>query len=216
MTEFSWKTNALLRFIEKLQQDIPGEGVKQQLEALAGTYYLSLLHKHQGDFLATSYLNPKQAALANDQLRALYAKVSDNSYYHNILKILLIIKFKWSINCQNFVATSAIIRQQKKLLVAKWYHLISVNLWWCNFVTIILYFLTSSLFQVRPNAIALVDAFNYTDHYLGSILGRYDGNVYPKLYEAAWKEPLNDTVVPDGYHEYVRPLLKQQLHNARL
>ncbi|MCH1922297.1 hypothetical protein L9G15_23110, partial [Shewanella sp. A3A] len=33
--------------------------------------------------------------------------------------------------------------------------------------------------QVRPNAVALVDAFNYTDHYLGSVLGRYDGNVYP-------------------------------------
>ncbi|KAF2315054.1 hypothetical protein GH714_038038 [Hevea brasiliensis] len=70
--------------------------------------------------------------------------------------------------------------------------------------------------QVRPNAIALVDAFNYTDHYLGSVLGRYDGNVYPKLYEEAWKDPLNDSIVPDGYHEYVRPLLKQQHRNARL
>lgn len=63
------------RFLEKLQQDIPGEGVKQQLQALCGIYYLSLLHKHQGDFLATSYITPKQAELANDQLRALYAKV---------------------------------------------------------------------------------------------------------------------------------------------
>ncbi|XP_010538409.1 PREDICTED: peroxisomal acyl-coenzyme A oxidase 1-like [Tarenaya hassleriana] len=70
--------------------------------------------------------------------------------------------------------------------------------------------------QVRPNAVALVDAFNYTDHYLGSVLGRYDGNVYPKLFEEAWKDPLNDSVVPDGYHQYIRPLLKQQLHTARL
>ncbi|KAL0296277.1 UNVERIFIED_CONTAM: Peroxisomal acyl-coenzyme A oxidase 1 [Sesamum radiatum] len=131
------------KFIDKMQQDVPGEGVKRQLEVLCGIYYLYLIHKHQGDFLATSYLNPKQAALANDQLRALYS-------------------------------------------------------------------------QVRPNAIALVDAFNYTDHFLGSILGRYDGNVYPKLYEAAWKDPLNETVLPDGYHEYIRPLLKQQLHSARL
>ncbi|KAL3818001.1 hypothetical protein ACJIZ3_003906 [Penstemon smallii] len=131
------------KFIDKLQQDIPGKGVKQQLEALCGIYYLYLLHKHQGDFLATSYLTPKQAALANDQLRALYTKV-------------------------------------------------------------------------RPNAVALVDSFNYTDHFLGSILGCYDGNVYPKLYDAAWKDPLNDSVVPEGYHEYVRPLLKQQLHTAKL
>ncbi|GFQ07027.1 peroxisomal acyl-coenzyme a oxidase 1 [Phtheirospermum japonicum] len=132
------------KFIEKVQQaDIDGEGVKQQLESLCGIYCLSLLHKHKGDFLATCYLTPNQAALANDQLRSLYTKV-------------------------------------------------------------------------RPNAVALVDAFNYSDHYLSSILGRYDGNVYPKLYEAAWKDPLNESDVPDGYEEYVRPLLKQQLHMAKL
>ncbi|XP_043716446.1 peroxisomal acyl-coenzyme A oxidase 1-like [Telopea speciosissima] len=131
------------KFIEKLQQDIPGKGVKEQLEALCNIYALSLLHKHQGDFLATGCISPKQASLVNGQLRSLYA-------------------------------------------------------------------------QVRPNAIALVDAFNYTDHYLGSVLGRYDGNVYPKLYEEAWKDPLNDSVVPEGYHEYIRPLLKQQLRMARL
>ena len=70
--------------------------------------------------------------------------------------------------------------------------------------------------QLRPNAIAVVDAFNFTDHYLGSILGRYDGNVYPSLYAEAWKDPLNESVVPDGYREYVQPLLKNQLRNARL
>lgn len=63
------------RFLEKLEQDIPGEGVKQQLEALCGIYYLSLLHKHQGDFLATSYITPKQSALANELLRTLLTKV---------------------------------------------------------------------------------------------------------------------------------------------
>ncbi|XP_047325893.1 peroxisomal acyl-coenzyme A oxidase 1-like [Impatiens glandulifera] len=131
------------KFIEKLQQTIPGKGIKQQLEVLCNIYALSLLHKHKGDFLSTFCITPKQAALANEQLRSLYS-------------------------------------------------------------------------QVRPNAIALVDAFNYTDHYLSSILGRYDGNVYPKLYEEAWKDPLNDSVVPDGYHEYIRPVLKQQLRNSRL
>ncbi|EEF37074.1 peroxisomal acyl-coenzyme A oxidase 1 [Ricinus communis] len=131
------------KFIEKLQQEIPGKGVKQQLQILCYMYALNLLHKHQGDFLSTGCITPKQASLANDQLRSLYS-------------------------------------------------------------------------QVRPNAIALVDAFNYTDHYLGSVLGCYDGNVYPKLYEEAWKDPLNDSVIPDGYNEYVRPMLKQQLRNARL
>ncbi|KAI3792933.1 hypothetical protein L2E82_06826 [Cichorium intybus] len=131
------------KFIEKLQQDIPGKGVRESLEVLCYVYALFLLHKHQGDFLATGYLTPKQSALANDQLRTLYSKV-------------------------------------------------------------------------RPNAIALVDSFSYTDHYLGSILGRYDGNVYPKLYEAAWKDPLNDSDVADGFHQYVQPILKQNLHSAKL
>ncbi|XP_022957805.1 peroxisomal acyl-coenzyme A oxidase 1-like [Cucurbita moschata] len=131
------------KFIEKLKGDIPGKGVKEQLQKLCSIYALYTLHKHMGDFLSTSTITPKQASLADDQLRSLYS-------------------------------------------------------------------------QVRPNAVALVDAFNYTDHYLGSILGRYDGNVYPNLYNEAWKEPLNDSAVPDGYHEYIRPLLKQQLRNARL
>ncbi|KAM7259932.1 hypothetical protein ACFE04_015673 [Oxalis oulophora] len=131
------------KFIEKLQQDIPGEGVKKQLEKLCGIYALYILHKYQGDFIGTDYITPKQAALANEQLRSLYS-------------------------------------------------------------------------QVRPNAVALVDAFNYTDHFLNSALGRYDGNVYPTLYAEAWKDPLNESVVPDGYQEYIRPLLKQQLRNARL
>ncbi|KAK9921846.1 hypothetical protein M0R45_030342 [Rubus argutus] len=131
------------KFIEKLQQNIQGIGVKQLLETLCYIYSLNLIHKHLGDFLSTRSITPKQASLASDQLRSLYAKV-------------------------------------------------------------------------RPNAIALVDAFNYTDHFLGSVLGSYDGNVYPKLYEEAWKDPLNESVVPDGYHENIRPVLKQQLQNARL
>ncbi|WVZ21740.1 hypothetical protein V8G54_000284 [Vigna mungo] len=131
------------KFIEKLQQDITGKGVKHQIQLLCSIYALSLLHKHLGDFLSTGCITPKQGSLANDLLRSLYS-------------------------------------------------------------------------QVRPNAIGLVDAFNYTDHYLGSVLGRYDGDVYPKLYEEAWKDPLNDSVVPDGFQEYIRPMLKQQLRNARL
>ncbi|KAL8116443.1 hypothetical protein AgCh_022803 [Apium graveolens] len=70
--------------------------------------------------------------------------------------------------------------------------------------------------EVQPNAVALVDSFNYTDHYLGSILGRYDGNEYSKLYEAAWKDPLSDSVVLDGYVEYIKPLLEETLHLSRL
>ncbi|GFZ01141.1 acyl-CoA oxidase 1 [Actinidia rufa] len=137
------------KFIEKLQQDIPGKGVKGQLEVLCYVYALYLLHKHQGDFLSTGCITPKQASLANDQLRSLYSKVS--------------------------LSLSHLAGQS-----------------------------------------ALVDSFNYTDHLLGSILGCYDRNVYPKLYEAAWKDPLNESVVPNGYHEYIKPVLKQQIRTFRL
>ncbi|KAJ6851121.1 peroxisomal acyl-coenzyme A oxidase 1-like [Iris pallida] len=131
------------KFIEKVQGDVDGQGVKEQLQILCNIYALSLLHKHLGDFLSTSCITPNQGALANDQLRALYS-------------------------------------------------------------------------QLRPNAIALVDAFNYTDHYLGSVLGRYDGNVYPHLYEAALKDPLNDSVVPEGYDAHIKPVLKQRFRVSRL
>lgn len=131
------------KFIEKLKQDIPGKGVKNQLEMLCNVYSLSLLHKHRGDFLSVGYLTNEQSKLASDQLRDLYS-------------------------------------------------------------------------QVRPNAVALVDAFNYTDHFLGSILGRYDGNVYPHLYEEAFKDPLNESVVPKGYEEYIRPVLKHELRASKL
>ena len=36
--------------------------------------------------------------------------------------------------------------------------------------------------DIRPNAVALVDAFDYPDQLLQSCLGRYDGQVYEALY----------------------------------
>ncbi|KAK2495865.1 hypothetical protein MC885_006820, partial [Smutsia gigantea] len=54
-------------------------------------------------------------------------------------------------------------------------------------------FLQELLMAVRPNAVALVDAFDFHDVTLGSVLGRYDGNVYENLFEWAKKSPLNKT-----------------------
>lgn len=64
----------------------------------------------------------------------------------------------------------------------------------CNIIFVThhdsLFFFFFLVLQVRhPNAIALVDVFNYTDHFLGSVLGRYDHNVYPKLYEESLEGP---------------------------
>lgn len=93
------------RFIEKLQQDIPGKGVKQILEVLCSVYALSLLHKHLGDFISTGCIDPKQGSLASEQLRNLYSQVCPqrfnsmlcclyfNQLYENSLIILRVFRF---------------------------------------------------------------------------------------------------------------------------
>lgn len=55
------------------------------------------------------------------------------------------------------------------------------------------------LSQLRPNAVALVDAFNFHDKMLNSVLGRYDGNVYEHLFDWARRSPLNSTQVSHGH-----------------
>nr|XP_020466619.1 peroxisomal acyl-coenzyme A oxidase 1 [Monopterus albus] len=62
------------------------------------------------------------------------------------------------------------------------------------------------LSQLRPNAVALVDAFDIHDKSLNSVLGRYDGNVYEHLFEWARRSPLNSTEVHESFHKYLKPL----------
>ncbi|XP_060774936.1 peroxisomal acyl-coenzyme A oxidase 1 isoform X2 [Neoarius graeffei] len=60
--------------------------------------------------------------------------------------------------------------------------------------------------EIRPNAVALVDAFDYCDEMLNSTLGRYDGNVYESMFEWAKRAPLNRTEVHESYYKYMKPL----------
>ncbi|XP_073251487.1 peroxisomal acyl-coenzyme A oxidase 1-like [Porites lutea] len=64
--------------------------------------------------------------------------------------------------------------------------------------------------QLRPEAVALVDAFDYSDFVLNSPLGRYDGNVYEALFKYAQKAALNDRQVQPAYYKYLRPLMQSQ------
>eukprot|EP00005_Dracoamoeba_jomungandri_P012469 CAMPEP_0174275486 /NCGR_PEP_ID=MMETSP0439-20130205/59850_1 /TAXON_ID=0 /ORGANISM="Stereomyxa ramosa, Strain Chinc5" /LENGTH=726 /DNA_ID=CAMNT_0015367591 /DNA_START=8 /DNA_END=2188 /DNA_ORIENTATION=+ len=59
--------------------------------------------------------------------------------------------------------------------------------------------------HLRPDALPLVDAFDFPDNVLNSVIGGYDGNVYEGLYESAKKSELNQTDPFDGYEEYLRP-----------
>jgi acyl-CoA oxidase len=74
----------------------------------------------------------------------------------------------------------------------------------------------SLLHALRPDAVALVDAFNYTDRQLNSALGRYDGRVYEAMVEAVKRSPLNASDVVQGYEEHLKPLLNRQVLRGKL
>ncbi|XP_060620629.2 peroxisomal acyl-coenzyme A oxidase 1 isoform X1 [Anolis sagrei] len=59
---------------------------------------------------------------------------------------------------------------------------------------------------IRPNAVALVDSFDIHDSVLGSVLGRYDGNVYENMFEWSKKSPLNKTQVHPSFHKHLKPM----------
>ncbi|KAJ3172573.1 hypothetical protein HDU88_005902 [Geranomyces variabilis] len=70
------------------------------------------------------------------------------------------------------------------------------------------------LAELRPDAVALVDAWNFSDYLLNSTLGRYDGKVYEALVESAGREPLNigeNFEVVSAYKPYFQPMLKAPL-----
>lgn len=65
----------------------------------------------------------------------------------------------------------------------------------------------SLLALIRPDAVALVDAFEFPDNVLSSALGRRDGRVYESLYAAAKASPLNARDPFEGYERVLRPHL---------
>ncbi|CAG9855181.1 unnamed protein product [Phyllotreta striolata] len=64
---------------------------------------------------------------------------------------------------------------------------------------------------LRPNAVGIVDAFDFRDEVLSSALGSYDGNVYERLLEEAQKSPLNAEPVNKSFKSYLKPFMKSQL-----
>lgn len=63
---------------------------------------------------------------------------------------------------------------------------------------------------IRPDAVALVDAFEHTDNSMfNSALGRFDGNVYEALYRKARAEPLNAQDVLPTY-KYIRAFTQRK------
>ncbi|KOB77089.1 putative Acyl-coenzyme A oxidase 1, peroxisomal [Operophtera brumata] len=65
--------------------------------------------------------------------------------------------------------------------------------------------------KIRPNAVGLVDAFDYRDEILNSTLGAYDGRVYERLMGEALKSPLNAESVNQSFYKYLKPLMQGKL-----
>jgi len=72
---------------------------------------------------------------------------------------------------------------------------------------------TAVLAAVRPDAVALVDAFGKTDFELNSAIGRSDGNYIQALYELAQKEPLNQSQ-EKGFDQEHLLFLKDIIHGT--
>ena len=65
--------------------------------------------------------------------------------------------------------------------------------------------------EIRPDCVPLVDAFDFPDSVIKSTIGRYDGNVYEALYDAAQKSTLNQTDPFVGYDKTLKPHLNKEL-----
>ncbi|PNH11730.1 Peroxisomal acyl-coenzyme A oxidase 2 [Tetrabaena socialis] len=63
------------------------------------------------------------------------------------------------------------------------------------------------LAALRPNAVALVDAFAFPDYLLHSALGRRDGDVYRGLLDMAAGSPLNASAEGPAWEGVLRPVL---------
>ena len=61
---------------------------------------------------------------------------------------------------------------------------------------------------VRKNAVALVDARDFSDFRLKSALGRYDGDIYPHIVAAAKRDPLNERDPGPAYEHALKKLIK--------
>jgi len=66
------------------------------------------------------------------------------------------------------------------------------------------------LVELRPDAVALVDAFGYEDYALNSALGRYDGDVYTALLDMAKVSPLNATQAGPAWEEVLKPAMHRK------
>ena len=69
--------------------------------------------------------------------------------------------------------------------------------------------------EIRPQAISIIESFGIPDAYLQSAVGNSYGDIYETHLKWAKDSRLNHTkagdAIPDGYMEYMMPVLKAKL-----
>ncbi|KAH8299948.1 hypothetical protein KR044_007833, partial [Drosophila immigrans] len=71
--------------------------------------------------------------------------------------------------------------------------------------------LETALTKIRPDAVAIVDGFDFTDRQLNSTIGSFDGNAYERIFDATLKSPMNQKSVPKSFHEQLGPFMKSNM-----
>ncbi|KAH8331377.1 hypothetical protein KR074_001744, partial [Drosophila pseudoananassae] len=71
--------------------------------------------------------------------------------------------------------------------------------------------LETVLAKLRPDAVAIVDGFDFNDQQLNSTLGAFDGNAYERIFDAALRNPMNQKSVPKSFHEHLKPFMKSNI-----
>ena len=73
----------------------------------------------------------------------------------------------------------------------------------------------SLLSKIRPDAVALVDAFDWRDETLSSTIGCYDGNVYEKMLAMSKRGPMNKFEVAPGI-KHIKAFTQKFLDDSKL
>ena len=61
---------------------------------------------------------------------------------------------------------------------------------------------------MKPQLLNLVEAFDYDDNSLNTVIGNYDGQYVDRFFNQAQASHLNDKDVLDGFKEHIMPIMK--------
>jgi len=118
------------------------------------------------------------------------------------------VNFLTSITCpkiKNMLSRLCCLFALSHFIEGNWGEIIDKDQYW-----VIKTCINDLLNEIRPDAVPIVDSFDFQDYVLRSTIGRYDGNVYESLYDSAQKSILNRSDPFDGY-SYLKPYLNKDL-----